>query len=133
MGNMPQKAVILARGMGKRMRSSIGQASLDPLVEKLAKLGWKPFIPISGKPFIYYQLRVLARLGVGETCLVVGPEHLELEDHLKRIGGELGIEVSFAIQEKPLGTADAVLAAKSFAGDDAVSYTHLTLPTNREV
>lgn len=118
MGNVPRKAVILARGMGKRMRSSVSQASLDPLVEKFAKLGWKPFIPISGKPFIYHQLRVLARLGVGEACLVVGPEHLELEDHLKRIGCELGIEVSFAIQEKPLGTADAVLAAKSFAGDD---------------
>lgn len=113
------KAVILARGMGKRMRSSVGQASLDPRVEKFARLGWKPFIPISGKPFVYQQLRVLARLGISEVCLVVGPEHLELKDYFDEVGRELGIVVSFTIQEKPLGTADAVYAARSFVGGDA--------------
>jgi glucose-1-phosphate thymidylyltransferase len=104
--------------MGKRMRSSVGQVSLDPRVEKFARLGWKSFIPISGKPFVYHQLRVLARLGVREVCLVVGPEHLELKDYFDEVGRELGIVVSFTIQEKPLGTADAVYAARGFAGDD---------------
>ncbi len=116
---MLQKAVILARGMGKRMRSSASHVSLDPQVEKFARLGWKPFIPISGKPFVYHQLRVLARLGVREVCLVIGPEHLELEDYFRKISEELEIEVSFAIQEKPLGTADAVYAARSFTGDES--------------
>ena len=104
--------------MGKRMRSSLSQVSLDPQIEKFAKLGWKPFIPISGKPFIYHQLRVLAGLKIREACLVVGPEHLELRSYFDEVSRELGISISFAIQEKPLGTADAVYAAKDFAGDD---------------
>lgn len=115
---MLRKVVILARGMGKRMSSSAGQTFLDPQVEKFARLGWKPFIPISGRPFVYYQLRVLARLGIGEVYLVVGPEHLELKDYFKSVGEELGIEVNFVIQEKPLGTADAVRSAKSFIEDE---------------
>lgn len=112
------KAVILARGMGKRMRSSLDQVPLDPQVEKFARLGWKPFIPISGKPFIYHQLKVLAGLEVHEICLVIGPEHLELRSYFDEVGRELGISISFAIQERPLGTADAVYAAKEFAEDD---------------
>ena len=113
------KAVILARGMGKRMRSSLGQVSLDPQVERFARLGWKPFIPILGKPFIYHQLRVLAGLGIHDICLVIGPEHLELRSYFDEVGRELGISISFAIQERPLGTADALYAAKEFAGDEA--------------
>ena len=114
--NAVRKAVILARGMGKRMRRSAGELALDPAVRRFVERGWKPFIPIRGKPFIWYQLRALSEAGIREVCLVVGPEHLELREQLVRLGEEAGVEVGLAVQEKPLGTANAVYASKGFVG-----------------
>ena len=63
-------------------------------------------------------LTALADAGYRRICLIIGPEH----DELRRYYGEelqyARLEVSFAVQEKPLGTADAVAAAEEFAGDD---------------
>jgi len=113
-----ERAVILARGMGKRMRRSLSNLKLDPMVRKFAEKGWKPFVPIAGRPFIEYQLHELARMRIRELCLVVGPEHLELEEYFERIEKALGLRIRLAIQEKPLGTADALLASKSVIGDN---------------
>ncbi len=116
--NAVRKAVILARGMGKRMRRSAEKLALDPAVRRFVERGWKPFIPIRGRPFIWYQLGVLSEAGIREVCLVVGPEHLELREQLVRLGEEVGVEVELAVQEKPLGTANAVYASRDFAGSD---------------
>ncbi len=116
---MLRKAVILARGMGKRMRRSVRSSILDPMKARFAERGWKPFIPVAGRPFIDHQLKVLSESGIREVCLVVGSEHLELREHFDEIGLELGMSIRFAIQEKPLGTADAVYASKSFVGEDS--------------
>jgi len=113
-----ERAVILARGMGKRMRRSLSNLKLDPTVRKFAEKGWKPFVPIAGRPFIEYQLHELARMKIKELCLVVGPEHLELKEYFERIEKALGLRIRLAIQEKPLGTADALLASKSIIGDN---------------
>ncbi len=115
---MLRKAVILARGMGKRMRRDAGDLTLDPLRSKFVERGWKPFIPIAGRPFIDHQLRMLSELGIEEVCLVVGPEHLELKEHFEKVELEFEIKIEFAIQEKPLGTADAVYASRNFVGKD---------------
>ena len=109
--------MILARGIGKRMRKSLSGLKLDPIVRRFAEKGWKPFIPIVGRPFVEYQLRELAKAGIKELCLVVGPEHLELEEYFGRIGEDLGLRIGLAIQKKPLGTADALLASKNIIGD----------------
>ena len=73
-----------------------------------------------GRPFLDYVISALADAGIADVCLVIGPEHRRVRDYY---GGEVELErtrVSFAVQEHPRGTADAVAAAESFAGDDHV-------------
>jgi glucose-1-phosphate thymidylyltransferase len=62
-------------------------------------------------------LGALAQAGYREVCLVIGPEHKELRRYYEKLETML-LKISFAIQEKPLGTGDAVLAAETFAGRD---------------
>ncbi|MEN6405747.1 MAG: hypothetical protein ABFC77_04665, partial [Thermoguttaceae bacterium] len=67
-------AVILARGLGTRMRKSDPAAQLDPSQAAMADCGLKAMIPI-GRPFLDYVLHVLARAGYRKVCLLIGPEH----------------------------------------------------------
>ena len=110
----PCRAVILARGLGKRMRQSDAGARLDPAQAEAAEQGVKAMIPI-GRPFLDYVLSALADAGCAEACLVIGPEHGSVRDYYTVERPPRRIAVSFAIQEEPLGTADAVLAAEEFA------------------
>lgn len=110
------KAVILARGLGSRMRKPDDSASIDAGQSRAADTGIKAMIPI-GRPFLDYVLSALADAGYRHVCLVIGPEHDSVRDYYSGIT-LTRIAVEFAVQEKPLGTADAVLAAESFAGDD---------------
>lgn len=78
-----------------------------------ADAGMKAMIPI-GRPFLDYVLSALADAGFTQTCLVVGPEHTTIREYYEGISTRR-IEISFAIQEEPLGTANALLAAEQFA------------------
>ncbi len=109
------QAVVLARGLGRRMRADDAGAALAPEQEAVAATGAKGMIPV-GRPFLDYVLSALADAGFREACLVVGPEHQEMRDYYERPGRLVRIGVSFAIQNQPLGTADAVLAAEAKAG-----------------
>jgi glucose-1-phosphate thymidylyltransferase len=109
------KAVILARGLGTRMRKSDEGAALEPAQAAVADRGIKGMIPI-GRPFMDYLISALADAGFTEVCLVIGPEHDEVRDHYARLAPRR-VRVSFAVQREPLGTADAVLAAESFAAE----------------
>jgi glucose-1-phosphate thymidylyltransferase len=73
-------------------------------------------IPI-GRPFLDYVLSALADAGFRQVCLVVGPEHTAIREYYQGISPRR-IEISFAIQEEPLGTANALLAAEQFAGHE---------------
>ncbi|MGB7226190.1 MAG: nucleotidyltransferase family protein [Candidatus Acidiferrales bacterium] len=106
------KAVILARGLGKRMRSSKSSAHLDADQSHAADAGMKAMIPI-GRPFLDFVLSALADAGFTEACLVVGPEHDAIREYYAALPTRR-IKVSFAIQEQPIGTANALLAAESF-------------------
>jgi glucose-1-phosphate thymidylyltransferase len=108
-----RKAVILARGLGKRMRSPDATAQLATDQMRAADAGIKAMIPI-GRPFLDYVLSALADAGLVQICLVVGPEHAAIREYYQNISPRR-IEISFAIQEEPLGTANALLAAKQFA------------------
>lgn len=111
------KAVILARGLGKRMRSADSSAHLADEQSRAADAGMKAMIPI-GRPFLDYVLSALADAGFTDVCLVVGPEHTAIREYYASIPARR-IRVSFAIQESPIGTANALLAAESFAAGES--------------
>lgn len=106
------KAVILARGLGKRMRTSDSSAHLDASQSRAADAGMKAMIPI-GRPFLDFVLSALADAGFTQTCLVVGPDHTAIREHYASIATRR-IKVTFAIQQEPIGTANALLAAQTF-------------------
>ncbi|GAC1477370.1 MAG: sugar phosphate nucleotidyltransferase [Gemmatimonadaceae bacterium] len=113
------KAVILARGLGTRMRRTDPTATLDPSQSRAADEGIKGLIPI-GRPFLDYVISALADAGITDVCLVIGPKHQRMRDYY---GGQVAltrVRLHFAVQTMPLGTADAVLAAESFAAGDHV-------------
>lgn len=112
-----RKVVVLARGLGKRMRQEDGAAALDPAQASVAGTGMKALIPI-GRPFLDYVLSALADAGYEEACLVIGPEHGAVRDYYAVESPPRRIRVAFAIQEKPLGTADALLSAEGFAAGE---------------
>jgi dTDP-glucose pyrophosphorylase len=107
------KAVILARGLGTRMRRADDEALLAADQSAAADAGLKAMIPFD-RPFLDYVLSGLADAGYRKICLVIGPEHDAVRDYyasqtLSRV------KLTWAIQHEPRGTADAVLAAESFA------------------
>lgn len=110
------KAVIMARGLGTRMRKADASAALDREQMAIADAGIKAMIPI-GRPFMDYVLSGLADAGYAEACMVIGPEHGIVRDYY-RDNPPRRIRLSFAIQEKALGTADAVHAAQSVIKDE---------------
>ena len=114
----PTRAVILARGLGTRMRREDDTAQLDEQQAQVAASGVKALIDV-GRPFLDYVVSVLADAGVTELCLVIGPEHDMLRDYAARVTGGR-VTVTTAIQAEPRGTADAVIAARDFAGDQRV-------------
>jgi glucose-1-phosphate thymidylyltransferase len=103
--------------MGTRMRQSEEAPELDAQQAAMADSGIKAMIPI-GRPFLDYVLSGLADSGYSKACLVIGPEHKIVRDYYIRQSRPQRIDVDFAVQEKPLGTADAVAAAEPFVGAD---------------
>jgi glucose-1-phosphate thymidylyltransferase len=112
-----RKAVILARGLGTRMRAESSSAELDRSQAAVAATGVKAMIPV-GRPFLDYVLSALADSEFTDACLVIGPEHSKVRDYYEREMSVSRIRIHFAEQAKPLGTADAVLAANRFVGED---------------
>jgi dTDP-glucose pyrophosphorylase len=111
------KAVILARGLGTRMRKANDSATMSAEQAGIAATGVKAMIPAMGRPFLDYVLSGLADAGYRKVCLVIGPEHDIIRNYYTSLKYER-LSVSFAIQQEPRGTADAVAPAKAFAGDE---------------
>ena len=110
------KVVVLAAGQGARMRRADAHAVLDSRQSQAAAAGIKALIPID-RPFLDYVLSNVAATGYQNVCLVIGPDHEALREYCQqRSGGRLQIE--YAIQQEPLGTAHALLAAADFTADD---------------
>ena len=111
-----QKAVILARGLGTRMRHGDDAAALAPGQARAADAGVKAMIPFE-RPFLDYVLSGLADAGYRDICLVIGPEHGAIREHYAAQSLQR-ITVSYAVQSEARGTADAVVAAEAFVGGD---------------
>ena len=118
---MPAKAVVLAAGMGARL------CPLTPFIPK-------EMLPVAGLPAIHHVLFEALSAGVKQAMIVLSPEKTLLRDYLTgkitpkgetatRLAAERervlsALKIEFALQKKPLGTADAVYLAKDFAAKD---------------
>lgn len=117
------KAVVLAAGRGTRMREGgPGKGSTtepDPAQLRAAEEGRKGLIPFHGHPFLSHVLSALADGGVKEVCLVVGPGRDPIRAYFEALP-TTRLRIRFAIQERPTGSAHALLAAEAFAGGGPV-------------
>jgi glucose-1-phosphate thymidylyltransferase len=110
------KAVILARGLGTRMRRADAEAALSDAERAAADTGVKALIPID-RPFLDYVLSALADAGYRRVCLIVAPDHEAIRSYYRQLR-VTRVTIDFAVQVEPKGTADAVAAAEAFAGED---------------
>jgi glucose-1-phosphate thymidylyltransferase len=105
------QAVILARGLGSRMRRAEAAVALDEAQERAAAAGQKGMMPTLGRPFLDFVLSALADAAITDVTLVVAPDHTLMRDYYERQAPPRRVRLRWAVQEAPRGTADAVLAA----------------------
>ena len=113
------KALLLARGLGRRMQAAGDRGSLSSAQSTAAAAGAKGMMPVgSGRPFMDYVLSALADAGCRDVCLIVAPDHDVIRGYYEDAGRPARVRLSFAVQAEADGTARAVLAGQPFAGDD---------------
>ena len=119
MSETVNKVVILAAGLGKRMRQASAGVALEQDQAEAAGTGVKAMIPID-RPFLDYVLSEVAAAGYREVCLVIGPEHEAVRQYYENEAGAERLSFSFATQHDRLGTADALAKAEAFANGEPV-------------
>jgi dTDP-glucose pyrophosphorylase len=112
------KAVLLARGLGSRMKQDHQGAALTAPQAAAAAAGAKGMMPIGSRPFLDYVLSALADAGCTSVCFVVAPDHSAIRDYYEGPGRPARLSVDFAVQAMADGTARAVQSAQKFVGND---------------
>ena len=101
------KGIILAGGTGSR---------LYPLTQSVNK----QLLPVYDVPLIYYPMATLMNAGIQEICIISSPDYIPAYKKLFKNGRHLGLNISYEIQEKPEGIAQAFIIGKEFIGNDSV-------------
>jgi dTDP-glucose pyrophosphorylase len=109
-----RRAIILARGLGTRMREPDPNAVLTGGQRQAAETGHKAMMPIHGRPFLDYVIGAIADAGVNRVALVVAPEHDAIRRYYQEIGRPSRVHVDFVVQGEARGTADAVRSAEAW-------------------
>ncbi len=102
------KGIILAGGSGNR---------LSPLT----KVTNKYLLNVYNKPMIFYPLNTLITAGISDIMIVSGKDHAGQILELLEDGSDFGVTLSYTMQEKPAGIAQALGLAKKFANKDKIT------------
>ena len=99
------KGIILAGGTGSRLYP-------------LTKITNKALLPVGKFPMIYHILNVLISSNIKDVMIITSPEHVDHIVNYFGSGKDFDCEITYKIQDKPLGIAHALYMCKDFCGKD---------------